>query len=99
MKIALKLRYLLWIVFWGCLASSAGAQNMTDTVFSLNEIIVTANRFTEVIPSQKLTGKELQGLSSLSVADALRYFSGVQLKDYGGVGGIKTVNIRSMGSE
>lgn len=99
MKIALKLRYLLWVVFWGCLASSAGAQNMTDTVFSLNEIIVTANRFTEVIPSQKLTGKELQGLSSLSVADALRYFSGVQLKDYGGVGGIKTVNIRSMGSE
>jgi vitamin B12 transporter len=31
------------------------------------------------------------------VADALRYFSGLQLKDYGGVGGIKTVNIRSMG--
>ena len=37
-------------------------------------------------------------MSSLSVADALRYFSGLQLKDYGGVGGIKTVNIRSMGS-
>ena len=32
------------------------------------------------------------------MADALRYFSGVQLKDYGGVGGIKTVNIRSMGT-
>jgi len=32
------------------------------------------------------------------VADALRYFSGIQLKDYGGVGGIKTVNIRSMGT-
>ena len=32
------------------------------------------------------------------MADALRYFSGVQIKDYGGVGGIKTVNIRSMGT-
>ena len=32
------------------------------------------------------------------MADALRYFSGIQLKDYGGVGGIKTVNIRSMGT-
>jgi outer membrane cobalamin receptor len=32
------------------------------------------------------------------VADALRYFSGLQLKDYGGVGGIKTVNIRSLGT-
>ena len=69
------------------------------SMHTLNEVIVTANRFTEVIPSQKLTGKELEGLNSLSVADALRYFSGVQLKDYGGVGGIKTVNIRGMGSE
>jgi outer membrane cobalamin receptor len=33
------------------------------------------------------------------VADALRYYSGVQLKDYGGVGGLKTVNIRSLGSQ
>ena len=40
----------------------------------------------------------LQRLNSFSVADALRYFSGVQLKDYGGVGGLKTVNVRSLGS-
>lgn len=33
-----------------------------------------------------------------SVADAIRYFSGVQIKDYGGIGGLKTVNIRSMGT-
>ncbi len=69
-----------------------------DSIQQLNEVVVTANRFNEVIPSQKLTGKELENLNSLSVADALRYFSGVQLKDYGGVGGIKTVNIRSMGT-
>ena len=52
----------------------------------------------EVVPSQKLNGEQLERLNTLSVADALRYFSGIQLKDYGGVGGIKTVNIRSMGS-
>lgn len=28
----------------------------------------------------------------------MRYFSGVQIKDYGGVGGIKTINVRSMGT-
>ena len=33
------------------------------------------------------------------VADAIRRFTGVQLKDYGGVGGLKTVNVRSLGSE
>lgn len=33
------------------------------------------------------------------VADIIRKFTGVQLKDYGGVGGLKTINVRSLGSE
>ena len=74
------------------------AQSRLDSIQHLDEITVVAKSFREVIPSQKLSGKELQKLNSHSVADALRYFSGVQLKDYGGVGGIKTVNIRSMGT-
>ncbi len=65
----------------------------------LRELVVTASRPpVEVIPVQRLGGEELQRLNSNSVADALRYFAGVQVKDYGGVGGIKTVNIRSMGT-
>lgn len=78
--------------------SLLSAQNKLDSIQHINEVVVTGNRYNEVIPSQKLTGKELENLNSLSIADALRYFSGIQLKDYGGVGGIKTVNIRSMGS-
>jgi len=34
-----------------------------------------------------------------SVAQAVRRFTGVQVKDYGGAGGLKTVNVRSLGSE
>ena len=65
----------------------------------LSEVVVTAVApQKEVIPAQVLSGEELQRLNSNSVADALRYFAGVQVKDYGGVGGIKTVNIRSMGT-
>jgi outer membrane cobalamin receptor len=74
------------------------SQSPKDTTLTLPEVIVIARQFKEVIPSQKLSGKELEALNSLSVADAIRYFSGVQLKDYGGVGGLKTVNIRSMGT-
>ena len=33
------------------------------------------------------------------VADVLRHLTGVQVKDYGGIGGLKTVNVRSLGSE
>ena len=69
---------------------------------SLDEVVVTANRHRfsveSSMPAQILTGRELEKLNTFSVADAIRYFSGVQLKDYGGVGGIKTINVRSLGS-
>lgn len=65
----------------------------------MNEVTVTARvRETAVIPVQTLQGKTLESLATHSVADALRYFSGVQIKDFGGVGGLKTVDIRSMGT-
>ncbi len=82
-------------------ATIARSMAWSDSIQSLHELIVTTRRPwepTEIIPVQTLAGEELCRLSSNSVADALRYFSGVQVKDYGGVGGIKTVNIRSMGT-
>ena len=81
------------------LAMTATAQSKLDSVQHVREIIVVSKpAMREVVPSQKLKGELLEQLNTHSVADALRYFSGIQLKDYGGVGGIKTVNIRSMGT-
>jgi len=75
------------------------AQSKYDSVQHVREIVVVSRpAMREVVPSQKLNGELLERLNTHSVADALRYFSGIQLKDYGGVGGIKTVNIRSMGT-
>ena len=75
------------------------SQSKLDSLQHLDEVVVTVRRIQkEVIPVQELSGNQLQRLSSHSVADALRYFSGIQIKDYGGVGGLKTVNIRSMGT-
>ena len=63
-----------------------------DSIQHVDEVIVTSRyNHKEVIPSQTLTGEQLEKLSAHNVADALRYFSGLQLKDYGGVGGIKSV--------
>ena len=75
------------------------AQGKLDSVQHVREIVVVSKpAMREVVPSQKLNGELLERLNTHTVADALRYFSGIQLKDYGGVGGIKTVNIRSMGT-
>ena len=91
------------ILIFALSAFSVRAQNETDTLinrFQLEEVEVSARALTkDIIVPQTLSGEELQRLNALSVADALRYFSGIQLKDYGGVGGIKTINVRSMGSQ
>lgn len=82
-----------------CAESEAEMDSLYNR-FQIEEVEVTARALAkDVIVPQTLKGAELQRLNALSVADALRYFSGVQLKDYGGVGGIKTINVRSMGSQ
>ena len=96
-------------VWWRCLSLlfftlhsslfTSTAQSKLDSIQHVREIVVVSRpAMREVVPSQKLNGELLEQLNTHSVADALRYFSGIQLKDYGGVGGIKTVNIRSMGT-
>ena len=95
-------------VWWRCLfllftihysLFTTFAQSKLDSLQHVREIVVVSKpAMREVVPSQKLNGEMLEKLNTHSVADALRYFSGIQLKDYGGVGGIKTVNIRSMGT-
>lgn len=96
------MKRLIAIAMLGVVARSAFANGETQDsvrVHHIQEVVVTSRLISrEIIPSQTLGGEELKKLNSLSVADALRYFSGLQLKDYGGVGGIKTVNIRSMGT-
>jgi outer membrane cobalamin receptor len=74
-------------------------KSITDTIYRLEGVVVSGNKTgKEVIPAQVMTVKDIERLNALSVADAIRYFSGVQLKDYGGIAGLKTINIRSMGT-
>ncbi len=77
------------------------SQSKKDTIkeTEIIKVDVFKKNFKEILPAQTLSGEQLERLNSHSVADALRYFSGVQIKDYGGIGGLKTINIRSMGSQ
>ena len=61
------------------------------TVYAVKELPVV--RAAEAVRVDSLVS------APLVVADILRTFTGVQVKDYGGVGGLKTVNVRSLGSE
>jgi len=99
---------ILSILFFTLLCVVAFSKNnVADSLYldsiyrhlELDEYTVTARvKEKDIIIPQTLSGLQLKKMNALSVADAIRYFSGVQIKDYGGVGGLKTVNIRSMGT-
>lgn len=90
----IKKFFIIYILF----SSFFGFSQRKDTL-DIPKVELYKKNTKELIPAQVLSGKDLSNLNSHSVADALRYFSGVQIKDYGGIGGLKTINIRSMGSQ
>lgn len=97
----MKYFILLLLAVSHCAAFAQKGKVDTLRIYHIDEVTVIARRsntMPEVIPVQSMSGIELQKLSAHSVADAIRYFSGAQIKDYGGIGGLKTVNIRSMGT-
>jgi len=82
-------------------SSKLSAQELADTVkiHQLNPVEVKATYFSgnrSTSPLQVLQEDKLQQINSLQVADAVKFFSGVQVKDYGGIGGLKTISVRSL---
>ena len=61
----------------------------------------TANETNEksANPLQHLDKVAIEHTAAGSVSDAARLFSGVQVKDYGGLGGMKTISVRSLGAQ
>lgn len=102
MKMILKRTFFLLVALLALL-NAWGEEAADDSISRsavIEEVTVTAARNVskDLLPVQTLSGEQLSRMSVHSVADAIRYFSGVQVKDYGGIGGLKTVNIRSMGT-
>ena len=51
------------------------------------------------MPTQEISSKDFLRVNAASVSDAVKHFAGVTVKDYGGVGGLKTVSVRSLGAQ
>lgn len=49
-------------------------------------------------PVQLLNTTDSYTTNSISVADAVKHLAGVIVKDYGGIGGLKTIDVRSIGA-
>ena len=51
------------------------------------------------VPVQTITQADIQTMPAVLLSDVLKLFSGIVIKDYGGVGGMKTVSMRGFGSQ
>ena len=75
----------------------------TTHIYSIPEITVSDPYQTREVrsttPEQIFSKEELKNLHALQVSDAIKHFAGVTVKDYGGIGGLKTVSIRSLGAQ
>jgi outer membrane receptor protein involved in Fe transport len=85
-----------------CISVTAEEQP-TDSVHQkkLHEVVVNGQHLQTAraaLPLQTITEKELTTLNATCVADVAKHFAGVTVKDYGGIGGLKTVSIRGLGA-
>lgn len=80
--------------------SDISVQKDTADTKQLDEVEVTAKNTVKPssTPIQEFKQYRLKELNALQVSDAVKHFSGVIVKDYGGIGGLKTVSVRSLGA-
>ncbi|GAA4308992.1 TonB-dependent receptor [Mucilaginibacter gynuensis] len=79
----------------------ADSYAQTDTTKNLKEVKINSSAAPKVqtfSPAQQVTAADFKRYSAFNVADAVRNFAGVNVRDYGGIGGLKTVSVRSMGA-
>lgn len=83
----------------------AGAQYVaTDSMFErqIDEVAVISNGIeaqNRVGTVREADAMTLKATGSVQVSDALKFMSGAMVKDYGGIGGLKTVSVRGLASE
>ncbi len=67
-------------------------------VFSLGDQVLRVSILTSTVPHFEFSAQKMNELGGLDVGDAVKFIPGVQLRDYGGIGGLKTVSFRSLGA-
>lgn len=99
-----------WYIFATTLAALLSSLSVksqqTDSVavitHKISNVTVVGNissaNTLSAVPFQTLSAEQISALGITDMADAVRRFAGVSVKDYGGIGGLKTVSVRNMGA-
>ena len=112
MKIPLSLVFVLKLLLLSLIIGRFAVQSASAALYAYTEPVAQDFTIEEIIvlgresEAREQNGKLVQEMDSslfqtlpfLQAADALKFFSGVSVKDYGGLGGLKTISFRSLGA-
>ena len=94
---------LLYISVALCLLPSCAMGQDTVKRHILHEVQVSTqtppSETYTTTPTQVVTVEKMEQTGAVQLSDAVKQMNGVTLKDYGGVGGIKTMSARGLGSQ
>ena len=69
---------------------------------AIEEVEIQSQRLSREVsataPTQVMRHEMMHALAIQNAADAMRHFAGTIVKDYGGIGGLKTVSVRGLGA-
>lgn len=103
MQIILIRRTSGFILAWLWSALTLCAQVDTAAYHELKEVEVVAKSRPAAIraatPLQVMDRAGIERLGVQDLSEAVKRFSGATVKDYGGIGGLKTVSVRSLGAQ
>lgn len=99
---SIRISLLLCVLFCNLLVSADEYENDSLHTRKLNTVTVNGYRLQivrAVLPVQIYSEEDIRTLNAVNITDVVRNFSGVSVKDYGGIGGMKTVSVRGMGAQ
>ena len=107
-KIEIGERMLRFRLILMCVLSMATSVvcSQTDSivgkVHTVDEVVVQSKNIdTNILsstPTQTMSSERMNALGIISLADAVKKFAGAGVRDYGGIGGLKTVSVRNLGA-
>jgi vitamin B12 transporter len=93
----------VYIFIFGCILLSYSYGQNYDTlnvieVHSKRDSVIKITVINSNVPHYILDKNKLNELSAQDIGDAIKFIPGTYIKDYGGIGGLKTVSYRSLGA-
>lgn len=82
--------------------AQAPRDTLTTGTHAVQEVAINAVRLPQNVtltkPLQQMERAQIEALGLENLADAVKRFAGVNVRDYGGLGGMKTVSVHSLGA-